>query len=107
MSDPKEELDPNTAAGMRVRDRRIEKGLSQEELGDLLGMRQEAVSSLERLGPRRITTAIEVAAALDMSPSYLCFGAHDVESLIEAMPELADRIRAELDRIEQEGKNDE
>lgn len=89
---------------MRIRERRIEKGLSQEELGELLGMRQEGVSSLERFGPRRITTAIEVAAALDMSPGYLCFGVHDVESLIEAMPDLADRIHAELDRVEQEGK---
>lgn len=106
MSD-KEANDTNAEAGMRIRDRRIEKGLSQEELGDLLGMRQEAVSSLERLGPRRIKTAIEVAAALDMSPSYLCFGTHDVESLIEAMPELADRIREELDKIEEEGESDE
>lgn len=100
------ESDPNTEAGRRIRDRRIEKGLSQEELGDLLGMRQEAVSSLERFGPRRITTAIEIAAALDMSPSFLCFGVHDVESLIESCPELADRIRAELDRIEEEGKSE-
>lgn len=101
------ESDPNTEAGRRIRDRRIEKGLSQEELGDLLGMRQEAVSSLERLGPRRIKTATEVASALDVSPAFICFGVHDVEALIEAMPDLADRIRAEMDRIEQEGKSDD
>lgn len=93
-------------AGERVRDRRIEKGMSQEELADLLGVRQEAVSQLERKGPRRLTTAIKVAAALDMSPSHLCFGEHSAESLMVAMPDLAERISAEMDRLDADGDDD-
>lgn len=105
MTETNEEKTKQHPSGLRVKDLRIARGLSQEELGDLLGIRQEAISSLERLGPRRISTAIEVAAALDVSPSFICFGEHSAESLIEALPDLAERITEELERIETEGKS--
>lgn len=90
-------------AGLRVRDLRIERGMSQEELADALGCRQEAVSAIERKGPKTIRTTIKVAAALDVSPSFIAFGEHSAESLIAAMPDLAERLEEELKRIETDG----
>lgn len=101
-SKPSEET-TESPAGLRVRDLRIERGMSQEELADALGCRQEAVSSIERKGPKTLRTAIKVAAALDVSPSYICFGEHSAESLIAAMPDLAERLESELKRIETDG----
>ncbi len=92
-----------SASGLRVRDLRIERGMSQEELADALGCRQEAVSAIERKGPKTLRTTIKVAAALDVSPSYIAFGEHSAESLIAAMPDLAERLESELKRIETDG----
>lgn len=104
MTEEKDDDTPETnAAGLRIRDLRIERNLSQEELADLLGMRQEAVSALERKGPKRISTAIKVAAALGVSPSFVCFGEHSAESLVAAMPDLAERLEDEMKRIETDG----
>lgn len=90
-------------SGLRIRDLRIERGMSQEELADALGCRQEAVSAIERKGPKTLRTTVKVAAALDVSPSYIAFGEHSAESLIAAMPDLAERLEAELKRIETDG----
>jgi len=100
-----EETPEQNQAGLRIRDLRIERGMSQEELADVLGMRQEAVSALERKGPKRISTAVKVAAALGVSPSLICFGEHSAESLIAAMPDLAERLEEEMKRIETEGED--
>jgi DNA-binding XRE family transcriptional regulator len=50
----------------RVAERRIEQGLSQRELAELVGTTQSAIARLERGGrPPRIDTLLNIAAALD------------------------------------------
>jgi transcriptional regulator with XRE-family HTH domain len=58
--------------GRKVRDRRIKKGLSQEEFADLAGLDRTYVSGIER-GVRNPTvrTLKTIADALDMSISEL------------------------------------
>ena len=50
----------------RVAERRLEKGLSQRELAELVGTTQSAIARLERGGrPPRIDTLLSIAEALD------------------------------------------
>jgi predicted transcriptional regulator len=50
----------------RVAERRLEKGLSQRELAELVGTTQSAIARLERGGrPPRIDTLLRIAEALD------------------------------------------
>jgi predicted transcriptional regulator len=50
----------------RVAERRLEKGLSQRELAELVGTTQSAIARLERGGrPPRIDTLLKIADALD------------------------------------------
>ncbi|MFN2627129.1 MAG: helix-turn-helix domain-containing protein [Gaiellaceae bacterium] len=49
----------------RVAERRLEKGLSQRELAELVGTTQSAIARLERGGrPPRIDTLLSIAEAL-------------------------------------------
>lgn len=61
-------------AGDRMRARRIELGLSQQDVADELGTRQEAISQWESKGPRNISTIERIAKALDCKPGWLAFG---------------------------------
>jgi DNA-binding XRE family transcriptional regulator len=50
----------------KVADRRIQRGLSQRELAELVGTTQSAIARLERGGrPPRIDTLLKIAEALD------------------------------------------
>jgi DNA-binding XRE family transcriptional regulator len=50
----------------RVAERRVERGLSQRELAELVGTTQSAIARLERGGrPPRIDTLLKIAEALD------------------------------------------
>ena len=50
----------------RVAERRVERGLSQRELAELVGTTQSAIARLERGGrPPRIDTLLRIAEALD------------------------------------------
>jgi predicted transcriptional regulator len=50
----------------KVADRRMERGLSQRELAELVGTTQSAIARLERGGrPPRIDTLLKIAEALD------------------------------------------
>lgn len=50
----------------RVAERRVERGLSQRELAELVGSTQSAIARLERGGrPPRIDTLLKIAEALD------------------------------------------
>lgn len=63
-----------SAAGDRARARRVELGLSQQELGESMGTRQEAVSKLEANGPRTIRILEQLAEALDCTPWWIQWG---------------------------------
>ncbi len=50
----------------RVTERRVEMGMSQRELAELVGTTQSAIARLERGGrPPRIDTLLKIAEALD------------------------------------------
>ena len=50
----------------RVAERRLEKGLSQRELAELVGTTQSAIARLERGGrPPKLDTLMRIADALD------------------------------------------
>ncbi len=50
----------------KVTDRRVEMGMSQRELAELVGTTQSAIARLERGGrPPRIDTLLRIAEALD------------------------------------------
>ena len=71
-----------SSLGERLRCRRREKGWTQEQLAALAGTNQAVIQKIENgrsLRPRRIN---EIAAALDVSPSWLMFG--DVPKAPEA-----------------------
>lgn len=59
--------------GERVRQRRIELGLSQAELGEMVGTRQEGVSLFENRGPKNIDLISKLAEALDCEAAWLAF----------------------------------
>lgn len=64
----------NEHAGDRMRSRRIELGLSQQDVAEALGTKQEAISLWEKRGPRNLATVKRIAHALDCDPGWLAFG---------------------------------
>lgn len=60
--------------GDRIRDRRIELELTQEELAFEMGIGQDGVSKLETRGTNSIRALERVARALDDSPARLAWG---------------------------------
>lgn len=67
-----ENIDPKTAFGLRLRELRLNAGLSQEALGGLAGLDRTYISSCER-GRRNATLEAlhKLGAALNVSPSAL------------------------------------
>lgn len=63
---------PQVMFGRRVRELRLERGLSQEALGELAGLDRTYVSSAEA-GRRNVTiaTIYKLAAALGVEPAAL------------------------------------
>ncbi len=61
--------------GHRVRERRLELGLSQEDLADLCGLHRTYIGSMER-GERNVSliNIVRVAQALDIDPARLMSG---------------------------------
>jgi transcriptional regulator with XRE-family HTH domain len=96
-----------SSLGERLRCRRREKGWTQEQLAALAGTNQAVIQKIENgrsLRPRRIN---EIAAALDVSPSWLMFGDapkdsldHEARAIGETWAQLPEpfrsRIRAEI-----------
>ncbi len=67
-----------TAIGERVRQSRIQRGLSQEALGEVAGMYQSTIARIERgLRNPRMKTIQRLATALDVSPIWLMIGRND------------------------------
>jgi transcriptional regulator with XRE-family HTH domain len=61
--------------GQRVRNRRLELGLSQESLAERAGLHRTYVGSLER-GERNVAllNILRLAAALELDPAHLVGG---------------------------------
>jgi transcriptional regulator with XRE-family HTH domain len=65
-----------SAIGARIRQRRIELGLTQQELAECMSSTQDAISKLENIGPRSIATLERIATALDATPHWLGWGVY-------------------------------
>ncbi|MDH0739901.1 MULTISPECIES: helix-turn-helix domain-containing protein [Achromobacter] len=63
------------AIGLRVRQRRKELDLTQEQLAARAGISQAAIAKIERGGATRHTA--EIARALDASTNWLVYGSDD------------------------------
>ena len=95
------------ALGPRMRFKRLEKGLTQEQLAELAGTNQAVIQKIENgksLRPRKID---EIADVLDVNPAWLMFGDDkadplpaDVVDIVRALRRLPEqeqtRIRREI-----------
>ena len=61
--------------GTRIRDARLAKGLTQEELGKLVGVQKSAIAKYEkgRVVNIKRSTLQKIASALNMNPTNLIF----------------------------------
>lgn len=66
--------DPVTLFGRRVRQLRKERWLTQEQLGDRVGLHRTHISHIERGRNPAITTALKVAKALELDLADLMKG---------------------------------
>ena len=64
--------EPHVAFGLAVKERRNERDISQEDLGELADLHRTFISDIER-GARNptITTVFKIARALKINPSKL------------------------------------
>jgi transcriptional regulator with XRE-family HTH domain len=68
-------VNPQERFAVNLRRARLERGLSQEELGFLCDLHRTEVSLLERAGREpRLGTIVKLAGALETTPQALCDG---------------------------------
>jgi len=68
-------LTPQERFAQNLRRRRIEVGISQEELGERTELHRTEISLLERAGREpRFATLLKLCGALDTTPDVLCAG---------------------------------
>lgn len=67
--------------GQRLRYFRKQRGLTQTQLGELVGLSQQAVAFVEKDRTKMPHKIHEIASALQISPALLAFGDERVEHL--------------------------
>lgn len=73
----------------RIRQTRIERGLTQVELGLKIGMTGSGVSKIEHdTYEISLETAKKIARALNVDPDYLIFGGEDIKEEINRLFDL-------------------
>ena len=62
--------------GQKIKKARLERGLTQQELGDLVGVQKSAIAKYEngRVVNIKRSTLQKIASALEIRPSELMFG---------------------------------
>lgn len=60
--------------GDRVKQKRIEKNISQSLLADLVGMKQQSISDIESGNIEKPRNIVEIAKALNCSVEWLYYG---------------------------------
>ncbi|MCX8659890.1 helix-turn-helix transcriptional regulator [Gilliamella sp. B2772] len=63
--------------GDRVKQKRIEKNISQSLLADLVGMKQQSISDIESGNIEKPRNIVEIAKALNCSVEWLYYGKKD------------------------------
>lgn len=78
--------------GQKIKEARIAKGLTQQQLGELVGVQKSAVAKYEsgRVVNIKRSTLQKIASALDIRPSELIFEATPKESAIFHVKVLSD-----------------
>lgn len=67
-----QKIDPKVVFGERLRQLRLERGISQEKLAEMAGLHRNYVGVLERAGQSATLDAIcKLAAALEVRPAEL------------------------------------
>jgi len=68
----------DVAIGLRVKERRVLQGMSQENLGDAIGLTFQQIQKYER-GTNRISSSkiLQIAKALDVKVSFFFHGLED------------------------------
>ena len=68
--------------GQKIKEARIKKGLTQQELGDIVGVQKSAIAKYEngRVVNIKRSTLQKIASALNIRPSELVFESSPVES---------------------------
>lgn len=76
--------------GQKIKTARMERGYSQKQLGELIGIPQQAISFYEKgLRPIRVDFLVHIAEVCDVPISYFFFEIDDTEkwySLINDLP---------------------
>ena len=72
-----------TTFGERLRDARERKGLTQQELGVLMGVDQQRIQKLESGVTKTYKErfVIDLSGKLDVSPAWLALGEEDIDRL--------------------------
>lgn len=65
---------------VRLKQRRIELGLTQHQLGSLAGVKQQTIQRIESGCSHRPRNIIEIAEALSCSAKWLLHGANENEA---------------------------
>lgn len=68
--------------GLKIKNARIKKGMTQEQLGELIGVQKSAIAKYEsgRVVNIKRSTLQKIAKVLDIRPSELIFGDSPVET---------------------------
>ncbi|MBY6104880.1 helix-turn-helix transcriptional regulator [Ferrimonas balearica] len=83
------------AIANRLRDRRLELGLTQTELADIAGTTQQSIQSIESGNIRRPRNLIEIAKALGVSPEWLA--QEDPQETLRSIGEVIAELMEEND----------
>ena len=69
----------DTKINDRIKKYRIEKKMSQKELGQAIGMKMNAYSRMEREGNISVTDALSIATVLGIHPDLLIYGEKQID----------------------------
>ena len=91
-------IDP-IAFGKRVRQRRLELGLSQPRLGKIVGMSQQGILSIEKGKSKKPRNMYELVEALVTTREWLCWEEGDRVAILANPQEL---VRKSLETLNDE-----
>lgn len=87
--------------GSRIRDERQKRGLTQEELGKLIGVSKVAISHYERGEEQpKVEKLSKLVEILNLTPNYIL--GHDIDAVLESEESYVFKIsKAELEILKQ------
>ncbi|HIF9521128.1 TPA: helix-turn-helix domain-containing protein [Photobacterium damselae] len=86
--------------GSRLLYARKMKGFSQSDLADLIGVQQAIISKIERGKVSSTKNILELAAALDVTPTWLAMGTGQMQSDLTPLSHELKRLHITLENME-------